>query len=36
MQDVTRHLAENARENHAANAFAQVKGMAADICKTVG
>jgi len=29
-------LAENMRENHAANAFAQVKGMSADICKTVG
>jgi hypothetical protein len=29
-------LAENMRENRAENAFAQVKGMSADICKTVG
>jgi hypothetical protein len=24
------------RENHSANSFAQVNGMSADICKTVG
>jgi hypothetical protein len=29
-------LAENMRENRAANSFAQVNGMLAYICKTVG
>src|SRR6266700_5084221 len=29
-------LAENMRENRAASTFTQVKGMSADICKTVG